>query len=485
MHFVFVQKDPIPNLATMCLSAVLKEDGHTTHVLIDPAEGDMVKALRRQDPDVICLSATTGQHVWQLAVARAVKARWSTTIVMGGPHPTFYPRVLEENPCLDYICVGEGEDCLVELGRALRDSADPSGIPNLGWRDDEGTPIYNPLRALEQEPEQWPFPDRSVYDHYDFVRMRRTVSVMSARGCPYKCTFCFNVTMQEMYRGKGKYVRQRPVDSMIAELQDIRASYPWVRQIGFADDIFVINYRKWGKEFLARYAAEVGLPFSCLLRPDLVTKELVTSLQEANCKLIKIGLETGVEELRVGVLKKGRLDNEGMRIAGRLIKEAGIKLYTFNIVGIPGETVDMAFETADLNIAMGSDHAWASICQPYPGTTLESWSIENGYLGSEGGDKDFQYSYFIDTPLKIDRKEELCNFQKLLPMLVSFPWLRPVVRQAIKLPANVGFELIFKAHYAAGLVRTGQIDLHDMARLIPLTTNYWTSRGGTLDPGTM
>ncbi len=485
MHFVFVQKDPIPNLATMCLSAVLKEDGHTTHVLIDPAERDMVKALRRQEPDVICLSATTGQHVWQLAVARAAKARFNPVIVMGGPHPTFYPRVLEENPCLDYICMGEGEDCLVELGRALRDGTDPSGIPNLGWRDEDGTPVYNPLRALEQEPEHWPFPDRSVYDHYEFVRKRRTVSVMSARGCPYKCTFCFNVTMQEMYRGKGKYVRQKPVESMIAELKDIQANYPWVRQIGFADDIFVLNYRRWGKEFLARYAEEIGLPFSCLLRPDLVTKELVQSLKEANCKLIKVGLESGVEELRVGVLKKGRLGNEGMRIAGQLIKEAGIKLYTFNIVGIPGETVDMAFETADLNIAMGSDHAWASICQPYPGTTLESWSIENGYLGGDGGDKDFQYSYFIDTPLKIDRKEELCNFQKLLPVLVTFPWLRPVVRRAIRLPANPGFELIFKAHYAAGLVRTGQIDLRDMARLIPLTTNYWTNRGGTLDPGTM
>ena len=485
MHFVFVQKDPIPNLATMCLSAVLKEEGHTTHVLIDPAERDIVRAIRRQDPDVVCFSATTGQHVWQLAVARAVKARWSPTVVMGGPHPTFYPRVLEENDCVDYICMGEGEDCLVELARALQDSTDVCGIPNLGWRDDDGTPIYNPLRPLEQHPDRWPFPDRAVYDHYPFVRKRRTVSVMSARGCPYKCTFCFNVTMQEMYRGKGKYVRQKSVDRMIAELQDIRANYPWVKQIGFADDIFVLNYRKWGKEFLRRYADEIGLPFSCLLRPDLVTKELVRSLADANCKLIKIGLESGVEDLRVGVLKKGRLDNEGMRIAGQLIKEAGIRLYTFNIVGIPGETLDMAFETADLNIAMGADHAWASICQPYPGTTLESWSIENGFLGEDGGDKDFQYSYFIDTPLQIEHKQELCNFQKLLPLLVSFPWMRPVIRRAIELPPNAGFELVFKAHYAAGLVRTGQIDVLDMTRLIPLTTNYWTNRGGTLDPGTM
>ncbi|MCO4772387.1 MAG: B12-binding domain-containing radical SAM protein [Deltaproteobacteria bacterium] len=485
LRFVFVQKDPISNLATMCLSAVLKEEGHDTHVLIDPAEPDIVRSIRRYDPDVVCFSATTGQHVWQLAVARAVKERFGPIVLMGGPHPTFYPKVLEENAAVDFICMGEGEDCIVELARALESGTDPSSIPNLGWRDDDGTPVYNPLRGLEQEPDQWPFPDRSCYDHYDFVKKRRTVSVMSARGCPYKCTFCFNVTMQEMYRGKGKYVRQKSVDYMIAELKDVLARYPWVRQLGFADDIFVLNFRKWGKPFLKRYAEEIGLPFSCLLRPDLVTKEMVQDLKAANCKLIKIGLESGVEDLRVGVLKKGRLDNDGMRIAGQLIKEAGIKLYTFNIVGIPGETVDMAFETADLNIAMGADHAWASICQPYPGTTLESWSIENGYLGDDGGDKDFQYSYFIDTPLQIERKEELCNMQKLLPVLVSYPWLRPVVRKAIAMPANPAFELIFKAHYAAGLVKTGQIDLNDMMRLIPLTANYWTDRGGTLDPGTM
>ncbi len=483
MRFLFLQKDPIPNLATMCLSAVLKRDGHEVDVLIEPAEKDLLRSSRRLDPDVVCLSATTGQHVWQLQVAHAIKKRWDPTVVMGGPHPTFYPKVLEENPCLDYICLGEGEDCIVELARILAHGGDPAEIPNLGWWD-EGRPVYNPMRPLEQEPDGWPFPDRAVYDRYDFVSKRRSVSVMATRGCPFKCTFCFNVTLQEMYRGKGKYVRTKSVDYMIEELKDLVTNYPWIRQIGFADDIFVINYRGWGKEFLARYGEEIGLPFSCLLRPDLVTKELVRSLKDANCKMIKIGVESGVEDLRVRVLKKGRLDNEGMRIAGRLIKEAGITLYTFNIVGIPGETVDMAFETAKLNIEMGADHAWASICQPYPGTHLESWSIEEGFLDPGQAEKDFQYTYFIDTPLKIERKQELCNFQKLLPVLVNFPALAPLVKRAIHLPPNPAFELVFKAHYAMGLVRTGQIDWQDMARLIPLTTNYWT-KDGTLDPGTM
>ena len=483
MKFVFLQKDPIPNLATMCLSAVLKAAGHDTDVLIDPAERDIVRSCRRLDPDVVCLSATTGQHVWQLAVARAIKRRWKPIILMGGPHPTFYPKVLQDEPCLDFVCLGEGEDCVVEFADVLMGRRDPATVPNLGWR--EGSDVhYNPMRPLEQDPDQWPFPDRAVYGRYDFVRKRRTVSVMAARGCPYKCTFCFNVTLQEMYRGKGKYVRTKSVDAMIDELKDIVARAPWVRQIGFADDIFIMNYRKWGKPFLQRYAAEIGLPFSCLLRPDLVHKELVDDLKAANCRMIKIGLESGVEELRVGVLKKGRLSNEEMIVAGRLIKEAGITLYTFNIVGIPGETVDMAFETAALNVAMGTDHAWASICQPYPGTHLEGWAVDNGFLDPKQAEKDFQYTYFIDTPLKLENKRELCNFQKLLPLLVDHPWLRPVVKKAIELPPNRGFELIFKAHYALGLVRTGQIDVQDMARLIPLTANYWTG-DGTLDPGTM
>ncbi len=482
MRFVFVQKDPIPNLATMCLSAVLKEDGHETDVLIDPAEPDIVRSIRRLDPDVVAFSATTGQHLWQIQVATAIKRRWDPIVLMGGPHPTFYPKVLEETPALDYVCMGEGEDCIVELGRALRDGADVAGIYNLGWRDGDDV-VYNPLRGLEQEPAKWPFPDRAIYDRYEFVRKRRQATFMSARGCPYKCTFCFNVTMQDMYRGKGKYVRQKPPEYMIAEIKDCLEQYPWVRQIGFTDDIFILNYRKWGKPFLKMYADQIGLPFSCLLRPDLVTKEMVESLKEANCKLIKVGLESGREDLRVGVLKKGRLDNEGMRIAGRLIKEAGIKLYTFNIVGIPGETIDDAFLTADLNIDMGADHAWASICQPYPGTTLESWSVEHGFLDEDTSEKDFQYTYFIDTPLKIEAKEELCNFQKLLPLLVSYPWLRPVVKKAIHLPANRGFEMIFKAHYALGLVRTGQIDWVDMARLAPLTLNYFSDEG-MLETGT-
>jgi len=280
-----------------------------------------------------------------------------------------------------------------------------------------------------------------------------------------------------MYRGKGSYVRTKPVDYMIEELRDIQRNYPWIKQVGFADDIFVINYKGWGREFLERYSREIGLPFSCLLRPDLVTAELVESLRAANCKLIKLGIESGDEQLRIDVLRKGRASNEEMQHAGNLIKEAGIGLYTFNIVGIPGESIEMAFATADLNIAMGTDHAWASLCQPYPGTHLEDWSLENGYLDADSNNsKDFEYSYFIDTPLRLERKSELRNFQKLLPLLVSYPRLRPLVKQAIKLPPNRAFEFIFKAHYASGLVRTGQIDWQDAARLLPLTLDYWRGR---------
>ncbi|MBN95843.1 MAG: hypothetical protein CL928_17520 [Deltaproteobacteria bacterium] len=484
MRLVFVQKDPIANLATMCLSAVAKEAGHQCEVLIDPAEPRLLQSIRRLDPDVVCLSATTGQHLWQLRLAEAIKARWNPVVLMGGPHPTFYPRVLEENESVDYICMGEGEDCLLELLDVLEHGGDVATVPNLGWRDDDGMVVSNPMRPLVQDPDAWPFPDRSIYDRYDFVSKRRTISVMSARGCPYKCTFCFNVTLQEMYRGKGKYVRTKSVDYMIRELKDVVERYPHVRQVGFADDIFVINFRGWGREFLERYGREIGLPFSCLLRPDLVTPELVRSLAEANCKMIKIGVETGDEDLRIRVLKKGRLDNEQMRIAGQLIKEAGILLYTFNIVGIPGEDLDLAMKTAELNMAMGADHAWASMCQPYPGTHLESWSVEHGFLDPETAQRDFQYTYFIDTPLELDQKRELCNFQKLLPLLVSFPRLRPLVERAVQLPPNRGFELLFKAHYALGLAKTGQLDWVDMARLLPLTANYWTG-DGTLDPGTM
>jgi anaerobic magnesium-protoporphyrin IX monomethyl ester cyclase len=477
MRFLFIQKDPIPNLATMCLSAVLKGAGHKTEVLIAPAESDLLTSVRRDGPDVVCLSATTGQHLWQLQIATAVKESLGCIVLMGGPHPTFYPRVLEENPCLDYICIGEGEDCIVDLANALENGDDVAGIANLGWRDDDGFPVYNPKRPLVQELGDLPFPDRTVYDRYPFVRKRRAISVMSARGCPYSCTFCFNVTLQEMYRGQGRYVRTKPVDYMIQELQEIQRHYPWVKQVGFADDIFVIDYKGWGRTFLERYGREIGLPFSCLLRPDLVTAELVESLRAANCKLIKLGIESGDEQLRIDVLRKGRASNEEMQHAGRLIKEAGIGLYTFNIVGIPGESVEMAFATADLNIAMGTDHAWASLCQPYPGTHLEDWSREHGYLDADSNNsKDFEYSYFIDTPLRLERKSELRNFQKLLPLLVSYPRLRPLVKQAIKLPPNRAFEFIFKAHYASGLVRTGQIDWQDAARLLPLTLDYWRGR---------
>ena len=140
IRFTFVQKDPIPNLATMHLSAVLKEGGFDAKVVVAPAHRELIKTILRTEPDVVCFSATTGQHLWQMGIARIVKeARPDIMTLMGGPHPTFYAKALEEAEGIDAICMGEGEDAILELAQAMAEGREPYDIKNLGFKLDRSS----------------------------------------------------------------------------------------------------------------------------------------------------------------------------------------------------------------------------------------------------------------------------------------------------------------------------------------------------------
>jgi len=177
-----------------------------------------------------------------------------------GPHPTFYPDLANES-YLDAICVGEGEGAILDLVNALEAGQDITKIKNLIVKRD-GEIFKNDLRPLISNLDAIPFPDRTIYEKYSFFRKRKIRHLITARGCPFKCSFCFNKLYNEMYHGKGEELRRRTPRNVIEEIKKLKQETPKLKHIFFLDDTFIIT-QSWLDQFVEIYRKEVNLPFSC------------------------------------------------------------------------------------------------------------------------------------------------------------------------------------------------------------------------------
>jgi radical SAM superfamily enzyme YgiQ (UPF0313 family) len=227
-----------------------------------------------------------------------------------------------------------------------------------------------------------------------------------------------------------------------------------VKTIYFADDVFGMN-RKWLYEFLPRYRAEVGLPFICLVRADLVCAEptYAARLADGGCASVFFGVESGNESFRNRVLGKDLTDAQ-IEGAAALLHGAGIPFRTYNIVALPGETLEDAFSTVRLNIRIGTDYPWCSVFYPFPGAVLTRYAAEEGFLDRDADPGSLTRSFFTDSPLSGVTARRLQNLQKFFQTAVLWPRTFPLIRKLIFLPPNLFFTLWFAAVYLLVYLRS-------------------------------
>ena len=424
----------------MTLSAVLKDQGLRSEVIAADEES-IRDRLASEERAVLAFSTPSALAKIYVDLNRAIKVSHPEVFsVFGGAHPTYFPDMVEEEG-VDGVCVGEGEYALLELVRALDEGRSPRNIENW-WIEEDGVIHRNPLRALVEDLDELPLPDREAFTLATSEPALHAI-VMTGRGCPYSCTYCYNHLYQKIYAGKGRLIRRRSVDHVIRELLLLKDE--GCRFIRFMDDLFTLQ-PEWVREFSPRYQSEIGLPFTCLVRANFVEEAVIVDLKSAGCHRIMMGIETGSERLRVEVMNR-RMSDEQILEAARIIRTSGIKLVTANILALPGGTLADDWETVDLNIRARPNYSSASILNAYPGTEIHEIAqsmglIQEDHLAavvSEGG-------FGFTSALKIvDPKEKrrIENLHKFFPLLVWFPWLKPVVRQLIKLPPNRFFLFMY------------------------------------------
>ncbi|MFC1962415.1 B12-binding domain-containing radical SAM protein [Chloroflexota bacterium] len=394
------------------ISSVLKKEGHRTsllHITKQPSKGRLRQAISNIAPNLIGFSTTTNQYPYVQLFSRWIKEHFDVPIICGGVHPTLVPEEVISDDNIDIVCLGEGEYSILELANGLEKGSNISKIQGL-WVKLDGKVYKNPIRPLIQNLDELPFPDRDLFGYESMLKkFGHTADFITGRGCPYDCSYCCNHSFRKLYRDKGKYVRRRSTDNVLAEIDYVIKRYK-VERINYDDDTFTLD-RAWIKVFCEGYAAKFGLPFICNARPETLDQDMIGDLKAAGCELIQIGIESGSEYLRRQVLRRN-ITNENIIKTFEAVHRAGIATYSFNMVGIPSETPEMAEETIELNQRINPDDLQVSIFYPYPGTELYQVCEENGLLASAHKSSYFDEGVTLKQP-SMTEEETLAHYRKL------------------------------------------------------------------------
>jgi len=410
-------------LSIPILSALAKARGHRVELFVAGRNLSKVcSEVAGFEPDIVAYSLCSNEVRSYLRLNRALKHRLRFFSLFGGAHPTFFPELVEEEG-VDAICRGEADACFGEfLDRFGTDAM--YEVSNFVFKMPNGRRRENPLAHLVEDLDGLPFPDRDLLYRKDrFMAANPIKTFMAGRGCPYNCSYCYNHAHHTLYRGKGKILRTKSVGYLLEEIRRVARGYP-LTFVRFLDDIFGMD-PAWLGEFAERYPSQIGLPFTCYARPNTATEAWCRLMKKAGCYSVYMAIESGNEQLRNTVANRGITDAQILR-ACRNLRESGIRIATFNMVGLPGETEAQMLQTVDLNHRLGVDLAVGSVCQPYPGTPLNRYCKERGYLdeSSDGFESPHTRSV-LKVPSEL--KQKIYVLHKLFPVLVDYPALKSVL----------------------------------------------------------
>ena len=327
-------------------------------------------------------------------------------MIWGGVHPTIRPEESLEHA--DIVCVGDGEDALLELADQMAAGQEYAATANLWFRTPGGI-VRNPVRPLVRDLDSYPMPDYSMEDHHVLADghivpltgalLRRflengTVSrylgkigyqTMTGRGCPHKCTYCINDAIKTIY-GAQSYLRWRSTDHVLQELLWVKEHLPYVGFIWISDDAFFARSPAAIAEFCRAYKEKIGLPFSCLASPLTVTEEKMALLVDAGLIYVQMGIQTGSAKIQE-LFNRKAMSNERVMQAIRIINRHKERMYPPSydfILDVPYETDQDVIESLRLIAEIPKPFRLQPFALVlYPGTKLHDLATKDGLLADE------------------------------------------------------------------------------------------------------
>ncbi len=307
-------------------------------------------------------------------------------VILGGPLATALPQKLLQASAADFIVLGEGEKTIVDLVSAIGQGGDISGINGIAFKADDRINITEPVEPIT-DLDTIPFPARHllemkryIKDHFQsfgikirgFGRIRST-NLVSSRGCPYSCTFCFKDMWGHKWRGRSP-------GNIIREMELLYDTYN-VNGFFFNDDTFVLD-RERVLEFCRQLVdKKLKIVWYCNGRVNLMTEEMLAAMYEAGCRGIAYGIESGNQQVLDSMKKNETLDQ--MREVVAWTKQAGIHVTGYFMLGMLGETRATIHETMAFARELALDFHGFSLTTPIPGTELYDSALKAGLISGD------------------------------------------------------------------------------------------------------
>ena len=333
-------------------------------------------------PDLIAFSIVENNYGCAKKLFKIAKETVKTPIVVGGIFPTIAPEIFIEDENTDIICMGEGENALVELAKRIQEGRDFSDVPNLIVKKN-GKIIKNSFaRYCDWTP--LIFQDWEIFDKRHLLKpfmgkMWKTGFFEMSRGCPYNCSYCNNHIYQKIFQCLGKYRREKPIEFLIKEMEYMKEKYG-LELVFFNDENFLIMSEERFEEFCMKYRERVALPFFIQTRAEtLLDEKKVEKLKETGCITIGIGVESGSEKIRSEILNKRTPDSIYID-AFAICNKYKIRTTAYVMMGLPFETEQDILTTADFCKKLKAESIAISIFAPYRGTKLWKICLENGFI---------------------------------------------------------------------------------------------------------
>lgn len=449
MKVMFIVNDLGVNepFGPMILSAILKKKGHETILGVINKE-DLIQKIFSWKPDILAFSMMSVDIENMKKFNDKLRKKIKIFSILGGPHATLNRDIIDD-PGIDAICVGEGEEAIIDVVERLERGENLEGIPNIITSSD--APLK--LRNLIKDVDTIPFMDRDLVYAYPEMARFGIKGIWTSRGCVFPCPYCFNNRTNTLFQRKGRIVRRRSVSSIIQETKELVAKYR-VAFIRIQDDVFVYKSDKWLKEFSERWFDEIGIPFYCLLRSELITEEMAFYLKKAGCFSICMSIESSDDTVRNRMLRR-KISNKKLEEAFRIFKKVGINVYANNMLALPFTNLEHDIASMDFAIKVKPEMPNFSIFMPYPGTDLGDYCRKVGIYDPQKDGIDYGMRNMSPLTCFSDQEKKVqYNLCQLAIVAVKFPRLRNLIaNHLIYWKPN---KLFFILHYLFAITSYGR-----------------------------
>lgn len=346
--------------------------------LIDAIAGrnsldEVLEEIKEKNFDTLVIETSTPSFYNDLEIAKRIKEKRVEKIIFVGTHVSALPEEALKYPWVDAVVRGEYEISLYEYLK----TNDPE-TKGIGLRTPEGKIKINSHREPLEDLDTLPYPARDLlnkYRYFDPILKNPFTFILSGRGCPYQCIFC---NWPQVLTGR-KYRKRNP-QKVVEELSYIQNNFNF-RSILFNDDTLTVDKNHVNeicKEIIKR---NLKITWACYARADFDEEDTLRLMRKAGCFLLKVGVESGNEE----ILKKAKkpYSLEKVRSAFYLMRSLGFHIHATFVFGLPGENKETIKKTIRLAKELKPSTVQFSMAIPYPGTEFFDFLKKNSFLYTE------------------------------------------------------------------------------------------------------